>query len=132
MADWLPAIATMAVIFWLSSQSYLPSPPDRGLDFALKKLAHAIAYAALALFYLRGVRNSPRAYLLAFLLALTFALTDEFHQSTVPRREATIRDVAIDATAAAVALLWARRTLEGPSGRARRWVEWVMGMGGRT
>ena len=46
MVDWLPAIVTMSVIFWLSSQSNLPSPPDRALDFALKKLAHAMAYAA--------------------------------------------------------------------------------------
>lgn len=43
-------------------------------------------------------------------LALTFlyAVSDEWHQSFIPRREATLRDVLIDAAGALTALLIAR------------------------
>lgn len=119
LSQWLPAVAMMALIFWLSSHPTLPGPGDKNLDFLLKKLGHVVAYGALALFYLRGVRLARRPFLLAFLLTVLFAAGDEFHQSLVPPRTPSLRDVVIDASAAA-ALLWAtRRALAGRLERLR-------------
>ncbi len=113
LGEWLPALVLMSVIFWFSSQSHLPGPSEKSQDFLLKKLAHVLAYAALALCYLRGVHLARRPFLLAFLLAAAFAATDEFHQSVVPLREATLRDVVIDSMAGALALRGVRHLLGG-------------------
>lgn len=49
-----------------------------------------------------------REALLAFAIAVVFALTDEWHQTTVPSRQGQFSDVLIDATGAAggLAVLW--------------------------
>ena len=99
----------MAVLFVLSSQSNLPSPGDRGIDFLLKKLAHFIAYAALALSFLRALRGTAPAYSLALILTLAYAAFDEYHQSMTPLREPAVRDVLIDLAGASSGLLLARR-----------------------
>jgi VanZ family protein len=96
---WLPALVVMGLIFTLSS---LPADvlPDYGpLDFLLKKGAHAIGYALLAsaYFYALPPRLSPGyKAVLALLMAVLFALSDEFHQSFVQGRTSSLRDVAID------------------------------------
>ena len=112
----------MGLIFWLSSQATLPSPPDDLLDFLLKKLGHVVAYGALALCYLRGVRGAGRPYVWAFLLSLAYAASDEVHQSMVPPRGASAADVALDALAAAAVLLATRRGVK--SDRSAPW-DWV-------
>ena len=40
------------------------------------------------------------------LFVIAFAVSDEFHQSFVPSREATVRDVLIDTMGAILALLF--------------------------
>ncbi len=116
VVDWLPAMVVMGLIFWTSSQSVLPGPADRGSDFVFKKLAHLMAYSALAVGYLRGVHSARRPYLLAFALTALWAVSDEFHQSTVPLREPTLRDVLIDATGAGGALWGVRLGLSRARG----------------
>ncbi len=103
---WGPALLLMAVIFTLSS---IPSKemPDLGIyDFVLKKLGHATGYALLSLAYIRGLgRGVSRPFLLAWLMVVLFAMTDEFHQSFVPGRGSTILDVGIDSIGAGISLL---------------------------
>jgi VanZ family protein len=108
--NWLPPLAWMAVIFTLSAQ-------HGGGDLAtaevvLRKLAHVAEYLVLTLLLLRAVRRSGVAAALpiALVAALLYAISDEWHQSFVPERTATPRDVAIDAIGIALAALAATRT----------------------
>jgi VanZ family protein len=105
---WLPAAVMMLAIFAFSSLTADRLPFFGRLDFLLKKGGHAIGYAMLAAayFYAMPPRLSP-AYrlILAFLMALLFALSDEFHQSFVEGRTSTLRDVLIDSGGACSALL---------------------------
>jgi VanZ family protein len=102
---WGPAFLVMAAIFGFSS---LPSElvPDLGkLDLSVKKLGHALGYALLALAYARGIGPRPWASVLAWLLAVLFAASDEFHQSFVPGRTARVFDIGIDSAGAGLGLI---------------------------
>jgi VanZ family protein len=80
------------------------------LEFVLRKTAHMAAYATLVLLLrwaLAGWRTrwSPRLLTLTALgLTILYAISDEWHQTFVPTREGTPRDVAIDTCGALIAL----------------------------
>ncbi len=82
--------------------------------FLVRKASHFTEYAILALLAARTFIGSSRAYLSrrpwlnAFLLVATYALLDEYHQSFVPSRTASVYDSMIDMTGGACALvvLW--------------------------
>lgn len=105
---WVPAIAVMATIFVLSSQSGLRVSEDADIDRPLRVTGHLLAYATLAALLLValswGRRPRPRDVLIAFGLAVVYALTDEFHQSFVPDRTGRLDDVVTDMIGAAVGL----------------------------
>jgi VanZ family protein len=92
LARWLMVASWMALIFFLSSQPQLPSPPDPLADLIFKKGAHFTVYAVLAVLY---------------------AASDEWHQSFVPGRHPPPSDVLIDTAGATAGLLllwwWQRR-----------------------
>jgi hypothetical protein len=104
---WLPALLLMAAIFILSSLPASRLPFFGDLDFLLKKGGHAIGYAMLGLAYYYAL--PPRLHPgyrwgVALLMAVLFALSDEYHQSFVEGRTSTLRDVGIDSVSAAIAL----------------------------
>ena len=90
---WVPALILMIVIFAFSSRSSNELPDFGGWDYFVKKSAHGIGYGLLALAYLRALPN--RNYKLAWFLAVLYSLTDEFHQSFVPGRRASLIDVFV-------------------------------------
>jgi VanZ family protein len=105
---WSPALAYMALIWWLSSVPItlpLPSIPWRD------KLAHAIEYFSLGLLVARAVRGSwpllvtGRALLLAALITAGWGYVDEVHQAFVPGRDANAADLLADAIGALLAAL---------------------------
>ena len=105
---WLAALAWMGLIFWLSAQPDLPHAPEPWLDRVVKKAGHAVLYGVLAWLYLRALQgnglSSGRTRLLAFGLAVLYAVTDEVHQSFVPGRTPSPWDVLIDGAGAALAV----------------------------
>ncbi|MDF1500876.1 MAG: VanZ family protein [Anaerolineales bacterium] len=105
---WLPALLLMTAIFLFSSTPASRLPHFGTIDLWIKKGGHATGYALLAFAYYFALppRLSPiyRAAL-AFIMALLFALSDEFHQSFVEGRTSSLRDVGIDSAGAALALL---------------------------
>ena len=105
LSRWLPVLVWAGVIFALSSIPSLSS----GLgswDLVLRKLAHATEYAILAVLLWRALGRE----LLAFALAVLYAVTDEVHQTFVAGRHGSPRDVVIDAIGAALGLAVALRT----------------------
>ena len=72
------------------------------VHLALRKFGHFTEYAVLAFLARRAFITSSRAWLrqhwfhIALLLVVLYALLDEFHQSFVPSRTASVYDSAID------------------------------------
>jgi VanZ family protein len=101
----------MGLIFFLSAQPDLSS----GLgawDVLLRKLAHAGVYAVLFLLWWRALRSTgeePRPLAAAWLIAVAYSATDEWHQTFVTGRHGSPLDVLIDAGGASAAALWAMR-----------------------
>jgi VanZ family protein len=89
------------------------------VHFVVRKGAHFLEYALLALLAARAFLTSSRHFLRrywfasAFLLVAAYALLDEYHQSFVPSRTGSIYDSMIDATGGLAALvvifLWRHR-----------------------
>ena len=85
------------------------------IHFVVRKIAHFTEYAILAYLAARAFRTSPRAalanrwFLVSLALIVCYALIDEYHQSFVPSRTASIYDSFIDMTGGLVALLLIRR-----------------------
>jgi VanZ family protein len=117
---WGPPVAVMTAIFVLSSLPGLPAPRGAFTD----KHAHFLAYASLAALLFRALAGGRRAGLtlgrglVAAVLATAYGVTDEWHQSFVPGRNAELDDLAADALGAVVAVgvLWAWSII----GRSRR------------
>jgi VanZ family protein len=109
---WLPPLALMGVIFAFSAQPDLNSGLGT-IDLVGRKIVHMSEYALLCFLWWRALRTmlSPRgAIALAFVLAVAYAGTDEFHQHFIHGRHGTPVDVGIDAVgAAAAAVLITRR-----------------------
>jgi len=113
---WLPPIAGMAGIFYLSSLSTVP-----GLGGMTDTWLHGAGYAGLSLTFVRafargawrGVTRS--AVFAAWLCATAYGATDEWHQMYTPGRTAELRDLRNDAVGAALALsvawAWGRMTV---------------------
>jgi VanZ family protein len=127
---WVPALAWMLLMFVGSTDMLSAEHTSRflvpflhwlnphismativSIHFALRKIAHFMEYAVLAGLLWRGLRGTFSAaskMLLAFstfLVAATFAASDEYHQSFVPSRTASAHDVMIDCVGAFVAVL---------------------------
>jgi VanZ family protein len=109
---WLPPVALMGLIFFLSAQPDLSSGLG-GWDILLRKLVHAGEYALLTLLWWRALRETQtepvRAVALAWAIAIAWSATDEWHQTFVSGRHGTPLDVLIDAGGASAAALWAMR-----------------------
>ncbi len=105
---WGPAILMMLVIFAFSATPGKDLPNFNWADILVKKGGHMLGYGLLALSYLRGLRgksdNDRRTSILAWGLAVLYAVTDEFHQSFVLGRHPSAMDVVIDGIGAAVLL----------------------------
>jgi len=111
-ARWLPAAAVASGIFWFSHQSG-SGLPDTGVD----KIQHALAYGVLALALWHGLGNrfrvprvAARRGMIAATIAALYGWSDEFHQSFIPGRDASLYDWIADVFGAVVVvtmLAWA-------------------------
>jgi len=128
---WLPPFIWLGVIFVGSTEvmsaeqtSRFLVPFLRWLDpqisfatiaaihFALRKLGHLTEYAIFAALLWRALRcgtclqaKMSILFLLVWLAAAIFAVTDEFHQSFVPSRTASPIDIMIDICGAMIGLI---------------------------
>src|SRR6266496_4787282 len=127
---WLPVFIWLGVIFAGSTDIFSAEQTSRylvpflrwlnpqisistitAIHLALRKLGHLIEYAVLAAFLWRALRNgtSMRAKMSTlfagvWVVCAIFAATDEFHQSFIALRSASLLDVMIDTSGAVVGL----------------------------
>jgi VanZ family protein len=98
----------MGLIFFLSAQPDFPHPDTDWLENLMGIAAHMFLFGVLAVLWVRPLGGQRRALLLAFLLTMLYALSDEFHQAFVPGRTADPLDLVYDGIGAALALCaWA-------------------------
>jgi len=116
VSRYAPPVAVMALIFALSATPDLSS--GLGMwDFVLRKIAHVTIFAVLWLTLARA--TDWRRPVLAGVIAVLYAASDELHQSFVAGRHGTPVDVMIDSVGIGLAALaWAiaarRRGRPGP------------------
>lgn len=99
---------------WLFSNRLSPTTFEE-IHFYIRKLGHVTEYAILAALVWNALRRSFPAFREAFvgrlaaLFAACYAAADEFHQSFVPSRTASVRDVLIDVSGALLGLVLVHR-----------------------
>lgn len=102
-----------SLIFWLSSQSSLPTPM---LFTHQDKLHHMGAYyimGILAWRFFNDYCKKPKAvYFLSLCFCSLYGFSDEWHQSYVPDRDADALDWLADTLGASIALLTVKMTKE--------------------
>jgi hypothetical protein len=96
---WVPVIIYAGLIFYLSSL------PGKDIPFLFPYqdvIAHIVEYTFFALLINRALKTyNPsmikiRRFWLVFLMAIAYAVSDEFHQSFVPNRFPSLLDVTYD------------------------------------
>lgn len=95
----IPIIFTMLIaleIFFFSSLSGLP-----GAGFPIISIAyHFIVFFLFAFFFLASIKGKGKIkikyLIIAIIISVLYALSDEFHQSFVPGRDAGIKDILTD------------------------------------
>jgi VanZ family protein len=100
----LAPLGMMGAIFWFSAQ-----PGAEGLAWweeITRKLGHIGGYALLAGLWSWALRDAVRRPVsVAAAISLTYACTDEYHQTFIEDRHGTPVDVGIDAVGIALAAL---------------------------
>jgi VanZ family protein len=128
---WLPVLLWATAIFLFSTEHFAAPQSSRILEpllhwlfpditpeqvssvqFVIRKLGHWFEYFVLAVLLYRalyaenGGSSSVRPAVMTMAFALVWATTDEFHQSLVPSRTASIVDVMIDGFGALCGIFW--------------------------
>jgi VanZ family protein len=130
---WLPVVIWMAVIFSASADAksvqrsrfiapilhwLFPRISEETISLIVliaRKCAHLTVYAIMGLLFWRALRqpvkSDPRPWSWpqagwAVLFVALYAASDEFHQSFVPSRDASVRDVVIDTIGAMLGMLF--------------------------
>jgi VanZ family protein len=103
---WFPALLVMLVIFAISSQPADQLPDFLNWDYVVKKAGHMIGYGLLAWSYLHFLRHDRTHSWLVWAACVSYAAADEFHQSFIPGRSATILDVLVFDNLGAILGLW--------------------------
>lgn len=98
---WLPAGALMILIFLLSSRQSISISTEFSINFIFFKSLHIGFYATLTFLYAFALRMTTNfskkdQLLIAVMLAIAYGISDEIHQTYVPTRTGTFRDIGID------------------------------------
>ncbi len=122
LSRWLPLLAWMGLIFFLSAQPDLPHPESGFLDLLLSSGGHVLLFGVLAALWRRVPAGRPGAWPPALTLTLLYALSDEFHQAFVPGRHPDPWDLVCDGLGAGLGLAlygWGQRRQNRPEQELR-------------
>jgi VanZ family protein len=123
---YLPIFLWMGVIFVLSSRQRISVSETQNINFLFFKTLHVIEYSFLFFLVNRAlVYASPLAkkyqQLTAFMIVLVYAISDELHQTLVPTREGTLRDVIIDGGGALFVWIFLTHIIPKLPKKLQRW-----------
>lgn len=101
LINWLLVVFWMGVIFWFSRQEQLFPPTYPLIGQIISISGHVVFFGILYFLFTRALRSN---YLLSagslirlgLVFVFLYGLSDEFHQSFVPGRDASIIDVGWD------------------------------------
>lgn len=118
---WLAVLAWMAVIFYFSSNPNSNEATKQvfgDINFYVRKLAHITEYAILFTLIRwsfatthESAKEQMRRSLVSLVISVLYACSDEYHQSFVPGRSASVGDVLIDSIGICTATLVSLRQL---------------------
>lgn len=132
---WAPVLLWMSFIFWMSTGTFsaentsliiepilrflMPSLSPEKVDMihgVIRKLGHVTEYFILGILLFRAFRGGSRELRIqrwafsSFVVAVLYAASDEFHQSFISTRTASLFDVGMDTLggilAQGVSALW--------------------------
>lgn len=91
----------MGIIFKLSSRQSIAVSDELFINFLVFKTLHMIEYALLTFLTFRALYKTTKfpfihMLVLALLVSIAYGVTDEIHQTFVPTRTGTFRDIGID------------------------------------
>lgn len=105
---WLPVVVWAVVIYLFSNRTTIKTVDFFLGDFLLKKTAHLVEYGVFSTLWYRALINSgvnlKRAMFYSVFVSFIYGVSDEFHQSFIYGRTATLRDVLIDTSGALIAV----------------------------
>jgi VanZ family protein len=112
---WGVAVAYGLLLFVLSSIPSREMPV--GMPLHADKIAHAVAYAILALLFCRALRSpTAKALVLTAALCTAYGILNEMQQSLIPGREASGWDALANTIGASAATaLWAKLSIGRPT-----------------
>lgn len=100
---WLPVIAWMGLIFFLSSQTKVSLTHKFIFDFIIFKTLHAVEYAILYFLLFRAFYSINKkklslkyAFIFPIIIGFFYSITDELHQLYVPTRSGQLKDTGFD------------------------------------
>jgi len=124
---WIPVIVWASVIFTFSANPTTQTSEIHWQDFVVKKTAHMIFYAILAILLYRALKESnlqkEKAGWLSIFSCFFYGLTDEFHQSFTPGREPRLRDVIFDTIGSALAIYFIWKWLPKAPAKLKSWAK---------
>lgn len=98
--NWILVFVWAGFIFLLSHQPFLESGLPGQWDFALRKIAHITEYAILTLLLIRALKEHrlkvSQIIILSIVIAVFYAISDEYHQTFILGRHGVPQDVLID------------------------------------
>lgn len=101
---WAPPILYMALIFAISSMQQPPLPTPKFEWLSIDKVYHFIEYGILSVLLTIALVNAPLKWLpqnwiwvAAAIFSILYGVSDEWHQTFVPGRFATLSDLVSDA-----------------------------------
>lgn len=129
--SWILLVSWMLLIFYLSHQPAITSnglstgitkkiiiaiekiiPIDidiMGFNHIIRKSAHLFSYFILGILVLNMIINykypNKKSFILALLICILYAISDEVHQLFIPGRAGMIKDVIIDSVGAVLGIL---------------------------
>jgi len=123
---WLPVFIWAVIIFTFSSFPTVQTAEIDWQDFIVKKTAHLAEYALLAILIYRTLKikssNKKKAAIFALVITVLYAITDEYHQSFVPGRQARIRDVIIDGVGGTLGIYFLWKVLPKLPPKIKSWL----------
>lgn len=75
------------------------------LNLIFRKSAHVIVFGILAFLFFNSLRSYRVSYVFAWLLTVSYAIFDEWHQSFIAGRVSSVKDVLFDGLGAFFTLL---------------------------